>query len=100
MINPAPGVKKQTTEPPAPLPLSPGSMQVREGRSGLPEAQVAERQKPVPSSDPVLDVRLDGETMRLYTEIRDPETNRVLFRLPATYQGEDKDRPPEASFEA
>lgn len=39
----------------------------------------------VPPGDAVLNVLLDGETMRLYTELRDPHTDRVLLRLPATY---------------
>lgn len=99
MIDPAPGVKKQTTEPPAPLPPSPGSMRIREGRTRLPEAQPGERQKQVPSSDPVLDMRLDGGTVRLHVERRDPATHHILFRLSATYQGEDKDHIAKALFE-
>jgi hypothetical protein len=40
--------------------------------------------------------------MRLYTELRDPETDRVLMRLPAVYQEEARKSPPSpgTSFEA
>jgi hypothetical protein len=91
MIDPIPGVKKHAPEPSAPPPPRPDA---------APEVKAAERQQRVPPSGPVLDVRLDAETMRLYTEIRDPETNRVLFRLPAAYQGEEKDSPVGTAFEA
>ena len=32
------------------------------------------------------EVHLDGATMRLYSEMRDPATDRVIARLPAGYQ--------------
>jgi hypothetical protein len=38
----------------------------------------------------VLDLRPDGETMHLNTEMRDPEADRVLLRLPAVHHGENK----------
>ncbi|MCI0754786.1 hypothetical protein [Teichococcus vastitatis] len=68
--------------------------QERGARNGAPvpaagEVQVAEREKQVTAAAPTIDVRLDGETMRLYSELRDPETDRVLMRLPAGYHPED-----------
>ncbi|HWL84067.1 MAG TPA: hypothetical protein VNR89_24175 [Roseomonas sp.] len=57
------------------------------------EVQTAERQKQVVPAGPTFDVRLDGETMRLYSELRDPVTDRVLMRLPAGYEP-GKDEPP------
>lgn len=32
------------------------------------------------------EVHLDGATLRIYSELRDPETNRVLLRIPAGYK--------------
>ncbi|WP_120009739.1 hypothetical protein [Teichococcus vastitatis] len=68
--------------------------QERGARNDMPapaagEVQMAEREKRVTAAAPTIDVRLDGETMRLYSELRDPETNRVLMRLPAGYHPED-----------
>jgi hypothetical protein len=102
MIDPAQGVKKQAADPPVPHPARVDNAREREGAApGRPEVKVAERQKQVPSSDPVIDVHLDGETMRLYTELRDPETDRVLLRLPAAYQNEQEATPmPGTSVEA
>jgi hypothetical protein len=93
MIDLISGVK-QAAEPPAPLPPHGGS-----AAPGLPKVKPADPQKQVAPSDPVLDVRLDGGTMRLYTEMRNPVTNRVLFRLPAVYQGGNKDVEAGASFQ-
>jgi hypothetical protein len=100
MIDPTQGPRKPAaSEPHAPLPQRTDS---RQDQEDLPAVKVAERQQQVPSKDPVLDVRLDGETMRLYTELRDPETDRVLMRLPAVYQGDEQSKPKPAgtSFEA
>jgi hypothetical protein len=70
--------------------------------SAAAELQVAERQKQVAASSPGFDVRLDGETMRLYSELRDPETDRVIVRLPTGYQPENEapPKPPSISTEA
>ncbi|MBC9179858.1 hypothetical protein [Pseudoroseomonas ludipueritiae] len=95
MIDPMP-VKKQAVEPTS-LSSRAGEQQ---DAAGAPEVKAAQQRGQAPLSGLVLDVHLDGETMRLYTEIRDPETDRVLFRLPAAYQGEDKDNASGASLEA
>jgi hypothetical protein len=104
MIDPTQGINKRQSHDPAALPPSRAeTAREREaGSGGEPEVHVAERQKQVPSQDPVLEVHLDGETMRLYTELRDPETDRVLMRLPAVYQEETQESPPSpgTSFEA
>jgi hypothetical protein len=104
MIDPTQGISKRQASDPATLqPPRADTAREREAGSGAePEVHVAERQKQVPSQDLVLDVRLDGETMRLYTELRDPETDRVLMRLPAVYQDEAQKSPPlpGTSFEA
>jgi hypothetical protein len=65
---------------------------------GAPSPDPAE--PPVPPGEAVLDVKLDGETMRLYTELRDPQTDRVLLRLPAAYRREEGGRGPATSFKA
>ncbi|MFC7556797.1 hypothetical protein ACFQU7_39835 [Pseudoroseomonas wenyumeiae] len=61
---------------------------------------MAEQQKQVTPNDTVHDVRLDGEPVRFHTEMRDRETGRALFRLPAAFQGEGTDKPAGASLEA
>ncbi|MBO1080510.1 hypothetical protein [Roseomonas haemaphysalidis] len=55
---------------------------------------------PPPVGDAVLNVLLDGETMRLYTELRDPQTDRLLLRLPAAYDPGEARLDEGASFEA
>jgi len=104
MINPTQGISKRPASDPNALPPPRAEMaRDREAASGVePEAPAIERPKPVPPQDPVLEVHLDGETMRLYTELRDPETDRVLMRLPAVYQDEARKSPPlpGTSFEA
>lgn len=35
---------------------------------------------------PGLEVHLDGSTLRLYSEMRDPETKKVMLRIPTGYQ--------------
>ncbi|MFC3126131.1 hypothetical protein ACFOD4_13770 [Pseudoroseomonas globiformis] len=87
MIDPAPPAKKPVA--PQEAPTRPERQALREevpSESG--EMQTAERQKQVVASSPAFDVRLDGETMRLYSELRDPETDRLLLRLPGGYQPE------------
>lgn len=41
---------------------------------------------------PGLEVHLDGPTLRLYSEMRDPDTKRVMLRIPTGYQP--KNEPP------
>lgn len=53
--------------------------------SGGTEPQLADRQKQITASSPAFDVRLDGATMRLYSELRDPATDRLIMRLPTGY---------------
>lgn len=93
MIEATQAVKKQATPPePASKGLPRAESEERESPSATPsptELQVAERQKQVTASGPSFDVRLDGATMRLYSELRDPETDRVILRLPAGYQPSD-----------
>ncbi|RKK03655.1 hypothetical protein EBE87_16700 [Pseudoroseomonas wenyumeiae] len=98
MIAPAPNVKKRAVEPPAPLPSRLHG--TRESTAGALTVAMAERQKQMKPSDPVHDVHLDSETVRLYTEMHDPETGRVLLRLPAAFQGEGTDKPAGAWLEA
>ncbi|MCQ4159942.1 hypothetical protein NON00_08365 [Roseomonas sp. GC11] len=50
------------------------------------EVLVAERQKQITAVIPSFDIRLDLATMQLYTEMRDPSTDRVLLRLAAGYR--------------
>jgi len=98
MIDPAPNVKKQAAEPPAPLPSRPYGEW--ESTAGAPAMTVSGQRESATRSSPVHAVRLDGATMRLYAETRDPETERVLFHLPTAHEGESKDRPAGASLEA
>lgn len=104
MIDPTQGISKRQSGDPAALPPARAEMaRDREAAGGAePDMPAAERPKQVPPQDPVLEVHLDGETMRLYTELRDPETDRVLMRLPAVYQDEARKSPPSpgTSFEA
>ena len=104
MIDPTQGIsKRQAGDPNALPPPRPEIARDREAAGVVePEAAATERPKPVPPQDPVLEVHLDGETMRLYTELRDPETDRVLMRLPAVYQDDSRKNPPSpgTSFEA
>jgi hypothetical protein len=53
---------------------------------GATEVQTAEQQQEVTASSPSFDVRLDSRTLKLYSELRDPATDRVLLRIPADYQ--------------
>lgn len=48
--------------------------------------QTNEQQQRVAPTNPGFEVHLDGATMRLYSELRDPETNRVIVRLPEGYK--------------
>lgn len=48
--------------------------------------QTNEQQQRVVPSNPGFEVHLDGATMRLYSELRDPDTNRVIVRLPEGYK--------------
>lgn len=91
MIEPTQGVKKQSQTEPVVKDAARVEQEEREQPSAASEAsavQLAERQKQAPPPSPSFDVRLDGETMRLYSELRDPETDRVILRLPAGYQPE------------
>jgi hypothetical protein len=90
MIEATQSVKKQAA---APEPAAKGPPRAesdeREVTNPAPastELQVPERQKQVTPPSPSFDVRLDAETMRLYSELRDPQTDRVILRLPAGYQ--------------
>lgn len=67
-----------------------------------PETRTAERVKQITASGPSFEVRLDGKTMRLYSELRDPETDRVLMRLPGGYLPSEEEGPamPRLSAEA
>lgn len=98
MIEPTQTSKPATpVEPPAP----PRPDIRREAPAAEAQPQPAAPPPPAPPpSDPVLNVQLDGETMRLYTELRDPETDRVLMRLPAAYHGKEARREDGASIEA
>lgn len=90
MIEATQSVKKQANPPePVSKGLSRTEQEERESAgpaAGSSEPQTAERQKQVTPSSPGFDVRLDGATMRLYSELRDPETDRVIVRLPTGYK--------------
>lgn len=105
MIEATQAVKKQSLPPePAAKPPQKAEQEDRDtpaASTSTPEVQVAERQRHVPPSSPSFDVRLDGATMRLYSELRDPETDRVLLRLPAGYRPEEEETTrPHVSTEA
>jgi hypothetical protein len=87
MIEPAQAAKKPLASQEA-LPRTEREPRQGEAPTGTGEVQLAEREKQVTPTGPTFDVRLDGETMRLYSELRDPETDRVLLRLPAGYEPE------------
>jgi hypothetical protein len=53
---------------------------------GTPAALAAEALHRVPPAKPGFEVHLDGQTLRLYSELRDPETDRLILRLPTGYQ--------------
>lgn len=89
MIEATQGVKKQVSGPDI-LTKSQSSAEQgeREAAAHIPDGtapQLAERQKQIAASSPAFDVRLDGETMRLYSELRDPATDRLIMRLPTGY---------------
>lgn len=100
MIEPTqgPAAISPISDPPPPLTARGDTPRERPAAETPPEPVAAKPPAP-PPSDPVLDVHLDGETMRLYTELRDPQTDRVLLRLPAAYKEEGRGRTG-ASFEA
>jgi hypothetical protein len=101
MIDPAGGINKQPAiEHPA-LPARPEAVKEVTSSTAA-DNPASDQQKHAAPKDPVLDVRLDGETMRLYTELRDPETDRVIIRLPAAYHDseERKAESPGTSIEA
>ncbi|MFC4169116.1 hypothetical protein [Teichococcus aestuarii] len=89
MIEATQGVKKQVSGPDILTKSQPAAEhEEREAAvhaSGSSEPQLAERQKQITASSPAFDVRLDGETMRLYSELRDPATDRLIMRLPTGY---------------
>lgn len=93
MIDSAPGLKPRSGGGDAPA--TPAARPEAEApkAAGPNEVQVAERQKQVVPAGPTFDVRLDGETMRLYSELRDPVTDRVLMRLPAGYEPREEEPP-------
>ena len=39
---------------------------------------------------PGFEMHLDGQTLRVYSEMRDPDTKRVMLRIPAGYQPQDE----------
>jgi hypothetical protein len=87
MINATQAVQKQIADPPSPIArLADNAPDPGLASGDEPRSKQAESQKLLPSTGPVYDVHLDGETMRLYTELRDPQTGRVLLRLPAAYK--------------
>ncbi|PZO62027.1 MAG: hypothetical protein DI635_13240 [Pseudoxanthomonas suwonensis] len=99
MIEPIPPAGARTTE------AGPAGTARREAETPPPATgtapQTAEREQRVVPAGPTFNVQLDGRTMRLYSELRDPETNRVLMRLPAGYNPEaEKPAPPPLSDEA
>jgi hypothetical protein len=72
--------------------------------TGAPEVKVAERQQAVTPTHAPLDPRvtLDGDTMRVYTEIVDPENDKVIKRIPGGYEPVEEDGPklPASKLEA
>ncbi len=48
--------------------------------------QTNEQQQRVAPANGGFEVHLDADTMRLYSELRDPATDRVILRLPEGYQ--------------
>lgn len=89
MIEATQAVRKQVSGPDILARSLPGTeheeRDVSGHASGGAEPQLSERQKQVAASSPAFDVRLDGETMRLYSELRDPATDRLIMRLPTGY---------------
>lgn len=78
--------------------------------------------KPVPARDPIVpeagkvqaaaaipeevapaaasfDVKLDTRTLRMYSEMRDPATDRVLYTIPTDYKAKDTTRVASPSYE-
>ena len=102
MIDPAPALKPRNSGDAPATPAARPEAEEPKAAAGPHEVQVAERQKQVVPAGPSFDVRLDGETMRLYSELRDPVTDRVLIRLPAGYEPAEEEPPraPKISAEA
>lgn len=53
---------------------------------GAAAARTAATRQRVPAAKPGFEVHLDGETLRLYSELRDPQTDRLILRLPTGYR--------------
>jgi hypothetical protein len=69
------------TSPPEPDPAT-ARAQPQPAAAGQTEVQTAERRQEAPPPSPTFDVRLDTRTLKLYSELRDPATDRVLLRIP------------------
>lgn len=89
MIDSSPPLKPRAPEPAA-SGAGRDAAETPESAPGAPDLRLAEREKRVVPAGPTIDVRLDGRTMRLYSELRDPVTDRVLMRLPAGYAPEEE----------
>jgi hypothetical protein len=103
MIDPTPALKSLSSSNEATVtPATRSEAEDPKAPTKTSEVQTAEVQKQVVPAGPTFDVRLDGETMRLYSELRDPATDRVLIRLPAGYEPDEEELSPKsgASTEA
>lgn len=45
---------------------------------------------PQPTPHPGFEMHLDGQTLRVYSEMRDPDTRRVMLRIPAGYKPQEE----------
>lgn len=99
MIEPTQAVKRPQPEP-AIRDIERVEQEARKdaAASDAADLQVAERQKQVAAASPGFDVKLDGETMRVYSELRDPQTDRVIVRLPMGYTPQDEAPPHPAAL--
>lgn len=91
MIDPTEPVKasgnaQSTYVQPAATPEKEARKSAKPAEAGQAEVKVPERQKEASPANSPFDVRLDSKTMKLYTELRDPETQRLIMRIPAGYQ--------------
>lgn len=100
MIDAAQPAGKQAPSYIWPSRSQPGTERDERGGSSQAGPQTAERGKQVAAPNPAFDVRLEAGTMRLYSELRDPRTNRVLLRLPFGYAPQAQPKPPQLIAEA
>ncbi|CAH2605615.1 conserved protein of unknown function (plasmid) [Rhodovastum atsumiense] len=70
-------------------------------QAGTTEVQTASRREEAPPPSPSFDVKFDARTLHLYSELRDPATDRVLLRIPADYKPKDEadNQPDTTGFE-